>query len=99
MIIIDKLKLKHNKQDNYAITLTNEDKDKTYTKYGILNIIFEEKVESTLINPTFITEYPKEISPLAKNKKGYQNLVKLVSIAHIEGFYYKPRINFELLQK
>lgn len=28
---IDKLKLKHNKQDNYAITLTNEDKDKTYT--------------------------------------------------------------------
>ncbi len=46
------------------------DKDRTYTKYGILNTIFEEKVEDTLINPTFITEYPKEISPLAKNKKG-----------------------------
>lgn len=51
------------------------DKDKTYTKYGILNIIFEEKVESTLINPTFITEYPKEISPLAKNKKGEDDWV------------------------
>ena len=46
------------------------EKDKTYTKYGILNLIFEEKVEETLINPTFIIEYPKEISPLSKNKKG-----------------------------
>ena len=36
---------------------------------------------------------------LAKNKTGYKNLTKLVSIAHIEGFYYKPRINFELLQQ
>ncbi len=51
------------------------DKDKTYTKYGILNLIFEEKVEETLINPTFITEYPKEISPLAKNQKGERDWV------------------------
>ncbi len=36
---------------------------------------------------------------LAKNNTGYQNLVKLVSIAHIEGFYYKPRINREILEK
>ena len=36
---------------------------------------------------------------LAKNNKGYQNLVKLVSISHIDGFYYKPRINRELLEK
>ena len=34
---------------------------------------------------------------LAKNNEGYQNLVKLVSIAHIDGFYYKPRINREIL--
>lgn len=46
------------------------DKDRVYTKYGILNTIFEEKVEETLLNPTFITDYPKEISPLAKNQKG-----------------------------
>ena len=45
------------------------EKDKSYTKYGLLNLLFEEKVESTLMNPTFITEYPKEISPLSKNKK------------------------------
>src|SRR5512140_3314855 len=36
---------------------------------------------------------------LAKNLKGYKNLVKLVSIAWIKGFYYKPRIDKELLIK
>ena len=36
---------------------------------------------------------------IAKNKEGYANLVKLVSIAHCEGFYYKPRVNFELIKK
>ncbi len=34
---------------------------------------------------------------LAKNNEGYNNLIKLVSAAHIEGFYYKPRIDWELL--
>jgi DNA polymerase III alpha subunit len=36
---------------------------------------------------------------LAKNIKGYQNLVRLVSKAHLEGFYYKPRIDDELLEE
>lgn len=36
---------------------------------------------------------------LAKNLKGYHNLLKLTSIAHLEGFYYKPRIDWETLSK
>lgn len=36
---------------------------------------------------------------IAKDKQGYANLVKLVSIAHCDGFYYKPRVNFELIKK
>jgi len=36
---------------------------------------------------------------LAKNLTGYKNLIKLVSQAHLEGFYYKPRIDWELLQQ
>lgn len=36
---------------------------------------------------------------LAKNYKGYQNLLKLTSLANTEGFYYKPRIDKELLEK
>jgi DNA polymerase-3 subunit alpha len=36
---------------------------------------------------------------LAKNKQGYDNLSKLSTLGHIEGFYYKPRIDLELLIK
>ncbi len=36
---------------------------------------------------------------LAKNLAGYQNLLKLVSDANLEGFYYKPRVDFESLEK
>ncbi len=36
---------------------------------------------------------------LAKNNKGYHNLIQLSSRSHLEGFYYKPRIDKELLEK
>ncbi|MDR0367618.1 MAG: DNA polymerase III subunit alpha, partial [Bacteroidales bacterium] len=36
---------------------------------------------------------------LAKNKKGYQNLCKLVSLAWIEGYYYRPRIDKDILRQ
>ena len=36
---------------------------------------------------------------LAKTNQGYQNLIKLVSLGFTEGFYYKPRVDVELLQK
>jgi DNA polymerase-3 subunit alpha len=36
---------------------------------------------------------------LAKNKEGYKNLIKLVSYGWTEGFYYKPRIDKELIRK
>lgn len=36
---------------------------------------------------------------LAMNNTGYQNLMKLSTIANLEGFYYKPRIDHELLEK
>ena len=36
---------------------------------------------------------------LCKNNEGYQNLIKLVSQAWIDGFYGKPRVDFELLTK
>lgn len=36
---------------------------------------------------------------LARNDIGYINLVKLASLAYIEGFYYKPRIDFKQLEK
>jgi len=36
---------------------------------------------------------------LAKNAQGYQNLIKLTSLAHTEGFYYKPRIDHDILRE
>ena len=42
---------------------------------------------------------PYHLVLLAKNKTGYQNLLKLSSKSHIEGFYYKPRVDRELLMQ
>ncbi|MBQ4464856.1 MAG: DNA polymerase III subunit alpha [Oscillospiraceae bacterium] len=36
---------------------------------------------------------------LCENEEGYRNLVKLVSLSNIEGFYKKPRVDLELLRK
>ncbi|MFN3270851.1 MAG: PHP domain-containing protein, partial [Candidatus Kapaibacteriota bacterium] len=36
---------------------------------------------------------------IAKDYQGYKNLIKLTTLAHLEGFYYKPRIDKELLEK
>ena len=42
---------------------------------------------------------PNHLVLLAMNSNGYKNLVKLVSIAYTEGFYYKPRVDLESLEK
>ena len=36
---------------------------------------------------------------LAENNEGYENLIKLVSYGFIDGFYYKPRIDLDILKK
>lgn len=36
---------------------------------------------------------------LAQNETGYKNLIRLVTDSHLEGFYYKPRIDRELIEK
>jgi DNA polymerase-3 subunit alpha len=42
---------------------------------------------------------PYHIVLLAKNLTGYKNLMRLVTTAHLEGYYYKPRIDKALLRK
>ena len=42
---------------------------------------------------------PYHLTVLAKDNRGYKNLMRLVSRAHLEGFYYKPRIDRELLEE
>lgn len=48
------------------------------------------------------TRHPKDsyhLVLLAKNQQGYRNLMHLVSLGFIEGFYYKPRIDKEILKE
>ncbi|MFA7254277.1 MAG: DNA polymerase III subunit alpha [Patescibacteria group bacterium] len=45
-----------------------------------------------------IDQHSYHLILLAKNEKGYKNLLKLVTIAHLEGYYYKPRIDKEVLK-
>ncbi|MCX6743478.1 MAG: DNA polymerase III subunit alpha, partial [Candidatus Parcubacteria bacterium] len=48
---------------------------------------------------TKIDEERYHLILLAKNNQGYQNLLKLVTFSNLEGFYYKPRIDLEILEK
>ncbi|MGC8981572.1 MAG: DNA polymerase III subunit alpha [Minisyncoccia bacterium] len=71
-------------------------------KEGIKPII---GVEAYLAPRTIYDKTPKIDSKsyhlvlLAKNHEGYKNLIKLVTKSHLEGFYYKPRIDKNLLRE
>ncbi len=46
-----------------------------------------------------IDRHPTHLVLLAENEAGYKNLIKLVTAAHLEGFWYKPRADWELLDR
>mgnify|MGYP003308003942 CR=1 FL=1 len=48
-------------------------------------------------DPNFDSKY-NHLILLAKNMDGYKNLSKLVSLSYTEGFYYKPRIDYDILK-
>ncbi len=50
-------------------------------------------------NPTAEDRKRHHLILLVKDEEGYHNLMKLVSIAHLEGFYYKPRIDRKVLRE
>ncbi|KUK14094.1 MAG: DNA polymerase III alpha subunit, partial [bacterium 42_11] len=81
--------------------------------YGVID--FYEACVSEGVKPiigceVYITpeEYTKKgnknqilyhLTLLAKNEKGYKNLMKLVTLSHLEGFYYKPRVDKRILSE
>lgn len=72
------------------------------TKAGIKPIIGEEMYlapEDHTLKRGKIDANPFHITMLAYNNVGYKNLIKLTTKAHLEGFYYKPRIDLKLLEE
>jgi len=62
-------------------------------------------VEAYIANRTRFDKDPSidnkryHLTLLAKNLQGYKNLIRLVTLANIEGYYYKPRMDKEILRK
>ncbi|MEK7550424.1 MAG: DNA polymerase III subunit alpha [Patescibacteria group bacterium] len=94
--------IKENNMDSVAITDHG-------VMYGAIDFYKEGKkqgVKPIIGMEGYMTSSMKEkvkdnyhILLLAKNLEGYKNLMKLTSMAHVEGFYYKPRFDKETLKK
>ncbi len=74
-----------------------EEKKKTYMPLwdGIENNPNEKIEELKGLKTT--TRKSNHLILLAKNKVGYHNIMKLSSMAYLEGFYYKPRVDLKML--
>ena len=46
-----------------------------------------------------LDDHPAHLVLLARNLEGYRNLIQLVTLAHLQGFYYKPRVDHEALER
>lgn len=70
-------------------------------KHGIKPIIGVEvyvAARSRFDKEPHIDSKRYHLTLLAKNDTGYRNLIKLITKANLEGFYYKPRVDWELLE-
>lgn len=74
----------------------------TGQKYGVKPILGVEVYVSPRTRhnkDAGVDNKPHHLVLLAKNYNGYKNLLKLTTIAHTEGYYYKPRIDWEVLRE
>ena len=66
---------------------------------GIETYITHDRHKKEKIEKDDVENLTSHLILLAKNETGYKNLMKLSTIAYIEGFYYKPRIDNEILMQ
>lgn len=101
-IRIDNLIKKAKEFDMPALALTDN-----ATMYGAID--FYQKAKQANINPilgadVYLTpdiavkqRWSERLILLCQNFEGYQSLIKLISIAHLDGFYYKPRLDLKTI--
>jgi len=104
---IDTLISKAKEQNAQSLALTDHG-----VMYGVIE--FYQKCKAANIKPIIGVEMyltpddlndksvrtkPYHLILLAKNNTGYKHLLKLTTIAHLDGFYYKPRIDWKTLKK
>lgn len=65
----------------------------------IIGVDFYVALRSRLDKEARVDNGHSRLVLLAENHEGYKNLLKLVTASYLEGFYYKPRIDRELLEK
>ncbi len=77
-----------------------------------VSVARKENIQPIIASEFYLTRDPVPTPPdlpksreiyhqilFAKNEQGYKNLMKLSSLSYIDGYYYKPRINRELIEK
>lgn len=74
---------------------------KTAKKYGIKPIIGCEiyVARRSRFDKENIDKKSYHLVLLAQNEQGYKNLINIVSIGFVEGYYYKPRVDYDVLEK
>src|SRR6476659_9916356 len=92
------LGIRHMAVTDHGVMYAAMDWYKAATKAGIHPIIgMEAYLSEGLVAERNRKSY--HLLLLAENETGYRNLVRLASRASLEGFYYRPRIDLEMLQQ
>lgn len=98
---------KKNKMTAVAIT----DHGNMYGAIEFYKLAKKEKIKAIIGVEAYIAERGRKdkepgidnrryhLTLLAKNKQGYKNLMRLVTLANLEGYYYKPRMDEEILRE
>lgn len=72
-------------------------------KAGILPVIgcelYATRYGTSMADKDVSNRKPRHLLAIAQSREGYQNLIKLISAANIDGFYYKPRVDFDILSR
>jgi DNA polymerase-3 subunit alpha len=61
--------------------------------------LYMSRIGTTILDRDASNRKPRHLLALAANRHGYKNLMRLVTEAELRGFYYKPRVDYDLIEK